>query len=278
MKKILLLLFLISFTCYSFAQIDATTADGRKVILYPDGTWKFPVLPLSPITIIPHLEIPKPVPHEMVISHKGYTLSYDKALKHAKWVAYELTAIETKAVVERNNKFVPDPLLDKSISAANSDYSKSGYDKGHLAPAADMTYSQQTMVESFYLSNMSPQTPAFNRGIWKQLEEQVRQWAIDNKEVYIVTGGVLTNGLPTIGQNKIAVPQSYYKVILDYSEPEVKGIGFILPNKSSGELLQHFAVTIDSVEKVTNIDFFYQLPDDRENMIESQIDLKKWSW
>jgi len=188
-----------------------------------------------------------------------------------------LTVDETKAVVERKDHFVPDPLI-KSGSAANSDYTKQGYDKGHLAPCADMCYSLKTMDESFYLSNMSPQLPGFNRGIWKQLEEQVRQWAIDNKAVFIVPGGILTNGLPTIGKNKVAVPQYFYKVILDYTEPEIKSIGFIIPNKSSNELLQHYAVTVDSVEKVTNIDFFYQLPDDQENYIESKIDVNKWHW
>jgi len=258
MKKTILILFLISISFFSFAQSEATTTP-------------------TPVVAIPHLEIPKTGPKELILTHTGYTLSYNTTSKQAVWVAYELTSDETNPEVRRNNKFVPDPLI-KSSSAANSDYAKSGYDKGHLAPAADMSYSQQTMLESFYLSNMSPQIPGFNRGIWKQLEEQVRQWAVDNKAIYIVTGGVLTDGLPAIGLNKVAVPQYFYKVILDYSEPDIKGIGFIIPNKSSQESLQHYAVTIDSVEKITNIDFFYQLPDDREIMIESAIDVNKWHW
>lgn len=278
MKKIILILVLISINFLSLAQEEATTSDGKKVILYPDGTWKSTISAISfPVVAIPHLEFPKTGPEELIITHTGYTLLYDTSFKQAVWVAYELTADETKAVVERNNHFIPDPLL-KSGSAENSDYAKSGYDKGHLAPAADMSYSKQTMLESFYLSNMSPQNPGFNRGIWKQLEEQVRQWAIDNNAIYIATGGILTKVLPTIGLNKVAVPQFFYKVILDYSEPDIKGIGFIIPNKSSQESLQHYAVTIDSVEKVTNIDFFYQLPDDQENMIESKIDINNWHW
>lgn len=224
-----------------------------------------------------HLELPKPKPHEMILVHTGYTLSYDTTYKQAIWVAYELTSAETRSIINREDNFKPDPLL-KSGSAQNSDYLNSKFDKGHLAPAADMCYSPQTMVESFYLSNMSPQQPGFNRGVWKRLEEQVRQWAADNKTIYIVTGGILTPGLPTIGDNKVAVPKYYYKVILDYTQPELKGIGFILPNEKSSETIQHFAVTIDSVEKVTNIDFFYQLPDKREKTIESTLDLSKWSW
>ena len=226
---------------------------------------------------IPHPELPKPTNHDQIITHTGYTLSYNTTCHIANWVAYELTAEETVPVVRRNNKFIPDPLI-QSVSASNADYKRSGYDKGHLAPSADMCYSYQTMAESFYLSNMSPQVPGFNRGIWKNLEEHVRQWAIDDKAVYVVTGTILTKGLPTIGHNKITVPAYFYKVILDYTEPEIKGIGFIMPNHWSQEPLQHYAVTIDSVEKLTGTDFFYQLPDDQEKVIESAIDLSKWSW
>ncbi len=209
---------------------------------------------------ISHLELPKANPHDQIIKHIAYTLSYNPTYHIANWVAYELTAEETVPVVKRNNHFVPDPLLT-SVSLSNDDYKGSGYDRGHLAPSADMCFSEQTMEESFYLSNMSPQEPSFNRGIWAKLEGQVRQWAIDDNAVYVVTGTVLTKGLPTIGSDRITVPRYFYKVILDYTEPDIKGIGFIITNEGSKEPMQHYAVTIDSVEKVTGTDFFYQLPD-----------------
>ena len=227
--------------------------------------------------LIPHLELPKANPHSQIVKHTGYTLSYNPSYHIANWVAYELTAEETVSVVKRKNHFIPDPLI-RSISASNEDYEGSGYDRGHLAPSADMCYSYETMVESFYLSNMTPQVPEFNRGIWEKLEKQVRQWANDDKAVYVVTGTILTKGLPTIGPDKITVPALFYKVILDYTEPDIKGIGFIIPNQGSHEPLQHFAVTIDSVERVTGTDFFYQLPDKQQRVIESTIDLSKWSW
>jgi endonuclease G len=180
-------------------------------------------------------------------------------------------------MVQRNNQFMPDPLLT-ACKASNEDYRGTGYDRGHLAPAADMCYSYQTMVESFYLTNITPQFSSFNRDIWERLEEQVRQWAIDDKDIYVVTGTVLTPGLETIGHDRITIPAYFYKVILDYSQPNAKGIGFIIPNEGSPEPIQHFAVTIDSVEKVTGTDFFYQLPEDQQRTIESNIDLSKWSW
>lgn len=262
------------------AQQEATTTDGRKVILYSNGTWK-PAWKGSASDLHPvpasHPELPAANAHEKTITHTGYTLSYNTTYHIANWVAYQLTAEETVPVVKRNNHFVPDPQLT-CCNISNADYKDSGYDRGHLAPAGDMCYSFQTMVESFYLSNMAPQVPGFNRGIWKKLEEQVRQWAIDNKVVYVVTGPVLSKGLPAIGPDGITVPSRFYKVILDYTEPDIKGIGFIMSNEESREPIRNFTVTIDSVEKLTGIDFFYQLPDQQEKVIESTLDLSKWSW
>ncbi len=240
-----------------YAQEDASRVDDRNLSSRP--------------------ELPKTNPQDEIITHQAYTISFNKASHVANWVAYELTAGETVAVVKRNNKFISDPLLT-SCTLSNADYEGSGYDKGHLAPSADMCFSYETMVESFYLSNMSPQDPGFNRGIWSKLEKQVRQWAIDNKAVYVVTGTVLSKGFQTIGSNGIAVPSRFYKVILDFTGTEIKGIGFIMANEGSKEPLQHFAVTIDSVERVTGTDFFFQLPDDQEKSIEGKVDISKWSW
>jgi endonuclease G len=141
-----------------------------------------------------------------------------------------------------------------------------------------MGWSTTAMAESFYYSNMSPQTPNFNRGIWKKLEELVRTWAIENNSIYIATGPVLTNNLQSIGPNKVSVPKYYYKVILDYTKPSIKGIGFILPNSGSKEPLQNYAVSINSVEKLTGINFFPLLPDKQEELIEKSLCIRCWSW
>ncbi|MEI6681329.1 MAG: DNA/RNA non-specific endonuclease [Bacteroidota bacterium] len=225
----------------------------------------------------PANKLPKPGPHDEIIIHAGYTLSFNKTYHIADWVAYELTAEETVPVVLRNNHFVPDPLLS-SCALSNADYKGSGYDRGHLAPSADMCYSQLTMEESFYLSNMSPQRPGFNRGIWKKLEEQVRLWAVDDGEVYVVTGTVLKPGLPTIGPDEVTVPAYFYKVILNDHGPGLQGIAFLMPNEASQEPLQHYAVTIDSVEKLTGTNFFYRMPEGEQRNFESKIDLSRWSW
>jgi DNA/RNA endonuclease G (NUC1) len=221
------------------------------------------------------IELPYFESHEEVIAHSGFTLSYSEPHEQARWVAYTLSLDKLQAVASRTDRFLVDPSVREG-SATASDYKGSGYDRGHLAPAADMAWSAQSMRESFYFSNMSPQVPAFNRGVWKRLEEQVRKWADANEHIYIVTGPVLEENLPTIGPNQVAVPKMYYKVVLDLASPEWKGIGFILRNEASTLPLSAFAVRIDSVQKVTGLDFFHYLPDSLEKTLETTLELQKW--
>ena len=212
----------------------------------------------------------KPSSHlnHQVVHHTAYDLMYDEKHEQANWVAYPLTAAHTVKVVERSNKFIEDPLVNTG-SATNEDYAGSGYDRGHLAPAADMGWSQLTMDESFYFSNMSPQVPNLNRGLWKQLEEQVRLWAKEDSTLLIVTGPILKDSLPFIGPNKVSVPEAYYKVILDVQYPSIKAIAFVMPNASISGSVQDYRTTVDSVEWLTGLDFFAQLDNQIEALIEA---------
>ena len=281
MKKLILTLCtLFTIHTLTFGQLEAKTNDGRTVLLYEDGTWLYAdSIPLHNIkgSNITKLELPKTNSNDKIITHAGYSLLYNETYEQANWIAYELTKEETNKVFKRTNKFIPDTKV-KTGTASDKDYEGSGYDRGHLAPASDMGWSSIAMAESFYYSNISPQTPDFNRGIWKNLEGLVRTWAVENNSIYIVTGPVLTNELQTIGANKVSVPKYYYKVVLDYNAPSIKGIGFILPNIGSKEQLQNYAVSIDSVEKMTGIDFFPLLQDDQEELIEKTLCIECWSW
>lgn len=223
------------------------------------------------------LEIPTLRSSDNVINHFAYSLSYNEAMEQANWVAYVLTSEETNSKFKRTNKFMIDPLV-RTGSADHKDYSRSGFDRGHLAPAGDMAWSSLAMSESFYFSNMSPQDPGFNRGIWKKMEEMARTWAIDNKTIYVVTGPVLSGNLISIGANGVAVPKYYYKVILDYSNPSIKGIGFLVPNVNSKKSIINYTVSIDDVESITGIDFFPLLPDSEEIIIEKTLNTNDWVW
>lgn len=205
-----------------------------------------------------------------ILKRKGYTLSYNADYKTSQWVAWELTRKETKGKEGRTDKFLPDPDV-LGAKAYTSDYTKSGYDRGHMAPAADMKWSRQAMEESFFMSNICPQNPNLNRGDWNDLEEKSRQWAKKYGAVYIACGPIYDTKRPKrIGNNKIAVPDAFYKVILINDKKNPKAIGFIFPNKAGHKPLNKYIVTVDSVEIRTNIDFFPTLPDEIENRIEAE--------
>lgn len=211
-----------------------------------------------------------------IVAHKAYTLCYAEAWEQPFWVAYQLTADEVRGTAERENDFRPDPKVSTS-SATPDDYRGSGYDRGHLAPAADFKSSPEWMSESFFMSNMSPQAPDFNRGIWEKLESRIRVWVRRDKILYIVTGPVLTKGLQKIGRrNQVAVPEQYYKIVLYLKNPESRAIAFLMRNEGSAKPLKSFAVSIDQVETLTGIDFFPHLPDDLENQLEGQVQTQVW--
>ena len=218
--------------------------------------------------------LPAGLTGDQLIRHEGYTLRYDENLKNPVWVAYPLLAYEITGNADREGtSFVPDPAVQGG-TALPSDYIRSGYDRGHQAPAGDFKYSQRMMTQSFYMSNVAPQAPQFNRGIWKSLEEQVRAWALRDGGLYVVTGPVLRDGLPTIGRiNEVAVPEYFYKVLLycrKGASPDIRMIGFLLKNEPSRERLSAFVVPVDQIEKVTGLDFFDKIPDELERRLESQ--------
>ena len=210
--------------------------------------------------------------------YSGFTLKYNEQYEQAEWVAYLLADDEVRGTVERRDRFKADGNISTG-SASLADYRGLGYGRGHLAPAADMKWSVQAMDESFLMSNMSPQAPGFNRGIWKQLEEVVREWVIVNEEVCIVTGPLLADGpYEIIGENEVAIPKRFFKVILDCKEPDLKAIGFILPNEKCDKRLLAYIVSVDTVETETRIGFFYLLPDEHEELLESSAIAEQWQW
>ena len=224
-----------------------------------------------------NLDYGVPCAADQIVNRAGYALGYSQRHKQPLWVAYRLTADEvTNAVVRRASNF----MFDSSIvggSATLDDYRGSGYDRGHLAPPADMKWSPQAMAESFLLSNICPQRNAFNGGIWKRLEEWVRDLAVRRGSVFVITGPIFPDDEEheAIGASKVTVPKSFFKVILDERPPK-RMIGFVMPNKPNRDIYK-FAVSVDEVEAATKMDFFRNLPKDEQEKLESECDTRPWN-
>ena len=214
-----------------------------------------------------------------VVHHRHYSLSYIEKWEQSEWTAYTMDRHMLNAEnVDRTGHFNPDYNVT-TRSAYHRDYSNSGFTRGHLVPAGDMAFDTLAMRESFYMSNMSPQLREFNNGVWKELEENVRDWTYKAGRLYIITGPVITQPYKTIGkENKVAVPQAFYKILLDYEDPEKKMIAFVIPNQVSDKRLEEYMVTVDEVERLTGIDFFSgMINDPEEEKLESAIDKSMWN-
>lgn len=211
-----------------------------------------------------------------VVHHKAMSLCYDEKYEQARWVVHLVTKDVESGNVRRSNDFRSDPLVTTG-TATFDDYVNTGYDRGHLAPSADFRWSKTALSESYYYSNMSPQKPELNRERWAELENMVRDWAIMNDEIFVVTGGILKDGLPVIkGSNTVSVPEYFYKVIVDYKLPEIKGIAFVMPNDTCDKEVLEYAVTINKAEELTGIDFFSSLPAEHQEQLENTFDTELW--
>lgn len=211
----------------------------------------------------------------LTIKHTYYTLSYCSIYRQAEWVAYSLTPMLINGSQKRASKFMADPKITDAVGP--SSYTKSGYDRGHLCPAADMKLNSVSMNETFYMSNMSPQAPSFNRGIWSKLEDKVRDWALQKNGVYVVTGPLLNKTCGLVARS-ITVPCAFYKIIFKQTKEGAEAIAFMLPNAGSSLPLKNFVISIDELEALTGLDFFAALPDEEEEKFESRVLTNNWQW
>lgn len=207
------------------------------------------------------------------ITYSYFSISYSEPHEQADWVCYRLTEKMITGYAERKDNFRIDSKVTTG-SSVTSDYKNSGYDRGHLAPAADFKFSQKAMDESFLMSNISPQVPGFNRGIWKELEELIRSWATIYGKIDVVTGPIFKDNLGVIGNNQVVIPGYFYKAIVRQEKGKYEGIAFVLPNSESNESLKYYVLSIDNLEYAAGINFYAKL----NNSFESKVDINSWSW
>ncbi|PHN06696.1 DNA/RNA non-specific endonuclease [Flavilitoribacter nigricans] len=230
------------------------------------------------------------LPGEDYIMHQAMALAYSEDHEQAAWVAHIILPDIVDGEVTRTNDFREDPLVRSGTAVeadyflkfpqadGSSQYDGFGYDRGHLAPSADFRWSETALSESYFYSNMAPQLADFNRVGWADLESTIRGYIFRHpgRQLYVVTGGILEKDLPVIerGVNGVSIPRYFYKVVLD-AEAQT-GIGFLMPNERLAYPLETYAVTIDEVEKQTGFDFFSNLPDKVEQLLESKLDKQTW--
>ncbi|GAA3564978.1 DNA/RNA non-specific endonuclease [Snuella lapsa] len=212
-----------------------------------------------------------------VVHHEGYSLSYSEPHEQPEWVAYQLK----KSDLSKANYKRPYFEIDKAVktgAAHWNNYKNSGYDRGHLCPAGDRRHSLSAYKETFLTSNISPQEHTFNSGIWNNLEQQVRYWAKQYNGVFVITGGVLEEGLKSIGKEQVSVPDYFFKVLLSTQNGKTNMIAFLVPHKNSDRPLYEFVVSVDEVEKLTGIDFFSKLKDEIEYKLEASNNSSTWDF
>lgn len=234
-----------------------------------------PILCLRLIAQTDNIAFGSPGGVDKVIDREGYAIGYKSAWKTARWVMYRLTDDEVLSQnAKRSEMFAPDPQLADGPKL--EDYRGCGYDRGHLAPAADMKWSQKAMTECFYLSNMVPQDRGNNAGIWNEIENTVRGFACAEGSVYVITGPVTPeNPELFIGNGRVAVPTGLWKVVYDETPPE-KMIAFIVPNRNVTGKPRDYACSVTEVEQKTGLDFFTKL--EGCFALKSSFDPSLWDW
>lgn len=212
---------------------------------------------------------------EQIVEYEGFRVSFNEDNKTPNWVAWELLGSETNGDEKRYDKFWQD--INVKGCPTTRDYSNSGYDRGHLCPAADQKWSAKAMTDCFSLANIAPQNHSLNSGAWATLEKKERVWAMRDSAIVIIAGPIYEAGdTQRIGEAGVRVPSAFYKVIIAPYLDEPRGIGFIYPNMSSPGNMKDYSMPIDEVERITGIDFFYNLPDEIENKIEAVASFKEW--
>ena len=221
-----------------------------------------------------NVEIPSGLTSQLK-GYTGFTLSFNKDNRTPNYVAWELLGTEVSTEWPRNDNFWQDEEITGCTK--HSDYTGSGFDRGHMCPAADQKWSEQAMIDCFVMANMCPQLHDLNAGAWERLEEKERLWAKRDSAVMIIAGPIYSEGETYIEKSKVRVPDAFFKVLLAPYLDEPRGIAFIYPHMKCPGNMQDYATSIDEVEKITGFDFFSVLPDDIETKVESTYSFTEWN-
>ncbi|MDE6276624.1 MAG: DNA/RNA non-specific endonuclease [Muribaculaceae bacterium] len=227
----------------------------------------------APMDELMDVRIPAGTP-EVIKGYTGFAVSFNPTHRVPNYVAWELTGEEARGTVPRNSDFHPDP--DVAGCPTLADYRGSGFDRGHMAPAAEMKWSAEAMYDSHVLTNMCPQDRSINGGRWKTIEQLEQQWAKADSALIIITGPILSDEITRTIGNGVSVPERFFRVIFSpYVEPP-RAIAFIVPNMPTDLGVFEMAVSVDEVEAATGFDFLSALPDEIETEVERESKINIW--
>lgn len=212
-----------------------------------------PVLPVERCAEhVPFGQPESPRTDTTLLCRPGYLIEHDNKAKIPAWVSYLLTPERTVGCARRTADFDAEPALPPEKRAEDKDYAKSGFDRGHMANNADMRWNKQVEIDSNVLSNVAPQNPSLNRGLWSALEAQTRAWAVERGPLIVYTGPIYSRQAPsTIGKGRVTVPDAFFKVLVDKQEKEV--VAFIMPNEKVIGGLSDFTTSLAEVQRQTGM-------------------------
>jgi len=219
--------------------------------------------------------IPEQIQGDQLVNKRYFLISYSNIHEQPEWAFYKLNKQMISGKTKRMHYFRKDTqVIDETPSM--TDYKNSGFDRGHLVPAADMKLNRDSMRSTFVMSNVVPQRPGFNRKTWKILETKVRDFVKKKESIFVITGPVLEGGLKKFSEQKISVPDRFYKILFRIVATRVEAISFLVPHNASSTDLREFVTSIDEIESVTGNDFLKGLPDHIEEELESEYVTGSW--
>lgn len=223
------------------------------------------------------LELPSYDESEHVIAYSGFTVSYNHKTLIPNWVAYELTAEDLEVrYASKSSSFSMDMNL-QGRQAMREDYSHSGWDKGHMAPKADMRWSEQAYWESHYFTNICPQDHGLNAGDWNSLEKKIREWAMKYGKVYVVCGPIIDEAkYGTIGRNRVAIPDKFFKAVLVNDGGSYSAVAYVMENNSKHHNLKNYIYTVDELEAMIGRNLFEALDAIGGETVEGSVKEETW--
>lgn len=214
----------------------------------------------------------------MILKKQGYTVQYSLRDGIPCWVSWHLKKENLNGPVERTDEFLADDEIPSRYRVESYDYKGSGYDRGHMCPAADNKYSEQAMKESFLMTNMCPQNHTLNAESWERLEKACRRWAGRWGDVYVVCGPVFQgHERKTIGkEHEVRVPDGFFKAVLCMQPGKEKSIAFLYANTSQRQTMEGAMCSVDDIEALIGMDLFCNVPEPLQTRIEGSYDLRAW--